>query len=279
MSISFSHDINIRESNRTSAIVLLIHFNFEKARSEDELDTGKFLVEEENSYAVEVFLNSDRSNSRTSTWKNTDVVEMKKCIALLFHTGTIRLRVLHFCKIPEQNDNPTSRLHKIDKMTNYFNKTMEELYQPSKNVSIDESMVLFRGRLMFRQYIKNKRHKYGIKLYMMTESWGLVHRVLIYSGKGIGTSEELNHTEYVVKKLMEGYYYKGHSIYMDNYYNSVKIAHYLLEKQTYCTEKGVGVVKWKDRRYVIAISSEHSHDLRGSNAFLLSLRKENVAVV
>ncbi|XP_025191325.1 piggyBac transposable element-derived protein 4-like, partial [Melanaphis sacchari] len=171
------------------------------------------------------------------------------------------LRVLHFCKNPGQNDNPTSRLHKIDKMTNYFNKTMEELYQPSKNLSIDESMVLFRGRLMFRQYIKNKRHKYGIKLYMMTESWGLVHRVLIYSGEGTGTSEELSHTEYVVEKLMEGYYYKGHSIYMDNYYNSVKLAHYLLEKQTYCTEKGVGVVKWKDRRDVIAISSEHSHDL------------------
>lgn len=281
----------------------------------------EFLVEEANSYAVEVFLNSDRSNSRISTWKNTDVVEMKKCIALLFHTGTIRvnrledywktnelfnfhifrstmsrnrfmllLRVLHFCKNPGQNDNPTSRLHKIDKMTNYFNKTMEELYQPSKNLSIDESMVLFRGRLMFRQYIKNKRHKYGIKLYMMTESWGLVHRVLIYSGEGTGTSEELSHTEYVVEKLMEGYYYKGHSIYMDNYYNSVKLAHYLLEKQTYCTgtlranrknnpkaindkklkkgeticqytEKGVGVVKWKDRRDVIAISSEHSHDL------------------
>jgi len=55
-----------------------------------------------------------------------------------------------------------SRLNKIDKMTNYFNKTMEELYQLSKNLSIDESMVLFRGRLMFHQYIKNKRHKYGI---------------------------------------------------------------------------------------------------------------------
>jgi hypothetical protein len=63
----------------------------------------------------------------------------------------------------------------------------------------------------------------------------LVHRVLIYSGEGTGTSEELSHTEYVVQKLMEGYYYKGHSIYMDNYYNSVKLAHYLLEKQTYCT--------------------------------------------
>jgi hypothetical protein len=45
MSISFSREINIRESNRPSVIVLLnlvsIHFNFEKARSEDELDTGK----------------------------------------------------------------------------------------------------------------------------------------------------------------------------------------------------------------------------------------------
>ncbi|KAF0722040.1 piggyBac transposable element-derived protein 4-like [Aphis craccivora] len=151
---------------------------------------------------------------------------------------------------------------------------MEELYQLSKNLSIDESMVLFRGRLMFHQ----------------DTNTGLVHRVLIYSGEGTGTSEELSHTEYVVEKLMEGYYYKGHSIYMDNYYNSVKLAHYLLEKQTYCTgtlranrknnpkaindkkfkkgeticqytEKGVGVVKWKDRRDVIAISSEHSHDL------------------
>jgi len=43
-SISFSHDINIRESNRSSVIVLLNllsrSFNFEKARSGDELDTG-----------------------------------------------------------------------------------------------------------------------------------------------------------------------------------------------------------------------------------------------
>jgi hypothetical protein len=44
MSISFSHDINIREFNRSFAIVLLnlllISFNFEKARSGDELETG-----------------------------------------------------------------------------------------------------------------------------------------------------------------------------------------------------------------------------------------------
>lgn len=50
-------------------------------------------------------------------------------------------------------------------------------------------MVLWRGRLVFRQYIKNKRHKYGIKLYMLTEPWDLVHRILIYSGEGTGLTE------------------------------------------------------------------------------------------
>lgn len=89
---------------------------------------------------------------------------------------------------------------------------------------------------------------------------------------------------------MEGHFFKGHSLYMDSYYNSVKLATNLLEKNTYCTgtlranrknnskavtdkkfkigesiceytEKGVGVAKWKDKQEVLIISSEHSHDL------------------
>lgn len=45
---------------------------------------------------------------------------------------TLLLRVLHVYQNPGQNERPSSRLYKIDKMTNYFNKKMEELYQPSK---------------------------------------------------------------------------------------------------------------------------------------------------
>lgn len=77
---------------------------------------------------------------------------------------------------------------------------------------------------------------------------------------------------------------------MDNYYNSVKLAHTLLTKGTYCTgtlranrkgnpkeitskklkvgesvgkftKEGVCVMKWRDRREVLAISSEHTNDL------------------
>lgn len=110
---------------------------------------------------------------------------------------------------------------------------MEEVYEPSKNLELDESMALFYGRLIFRQYITNKRHKYGIKHYMLTESFGLVHRVMTYSGQAHDMS--LDCSKYVVEKLTEGIFYNDCSLYMDNYYNSIELDHIFLSKDTYCT--------------------------------------------
>lgn len=98
-----------------------------------------------------------------------------------------------------------NRLNKIEPIVTYFNNKMTDIHEPSENLALDESKVLFRDRLVSRQFITNKRHKYGIKLYMLTESGGLVHRIMIYySGQGNDTSNDFTHTEYVVIKLMEG---------------------------------------------------------------------------
>ena len=56
------------------------------------------------------------------------------------------------------------RLSKICMIIENFNKAMLKLITPEKNLSINESM-LWRGCLMFRQYIRNMCHKYGIKFY------------------------------------------------------------------------------------------------------------------
>lgn len=58
-------------------------------------------------------------------------------------------------------------------------------------------------------------------MYMLTEPWGLIHRVLIYAGQGYDVSNSMCHTEYLVEKLMNSLLYKGRSLYMDNFYNSV----------------------------------------------------------
>ncbi|KAE9543687.1 hypothetical protein AGLY_002083 [Aphis glycines] len=199
-------------------------------------------------------------------------------------------RALHFSRNPDPDDPKPSRLYKIDPVLECFNNRMLEVYKPSKQLSLDKSMVLWRGRLVFRQYIKNKRHKYGIKLYMLTEPNGLVLNILIYSGQGTDSTPEQTHTEYVVYKLMENYLDKGHSLFMDNYYNSSNLAQSLLQRKTYCTgtlrnnrknnpkeiiskklktgesvckytKYGVCIVKWKDKREVLAISSEFKNEM------------------
>lgn len=44
-------------------------------------------------------------------------------------------------------------------------------------------MLLFRGRLSFRQYIKTKKAKYGIKFYVLTTSDGYRLNFKMYQGK------------------------------------------------------------------------------------------------
>jgi hypothetical protein len=39
------------------------------------------------------------------------------------------------------------------------------IYTPDQHIAIDEGMVLWKGRLSFRQYIPNKPDIFGIKLY------------------------------------------------------------------------------------------------------------------
>ena len=75
------------------------------------------------------------------------------------------LKCLHF------NDNSTydpqdpdrDPLHKVRPILNILRNRFRTVYNPGRNLSVDESLVLFKGRLHFRQYIKTKRARFGIK--------------------------------------------------------------------------------------------------------------------
>ena len=95
-------------------------------------------------------------------------------------------------------------------------------------------MVLWRGRLQFRQYVKGKRHKYGVQFYTLSEPNGLILKFVIYAGKDNFPSGK-DHTAKVVMHLMEGKLKRGQVVYMDNFYNSFALASQLLANNTYCT--------------------------------------------
>ena len=52
--------------------------------------------------------------------------------------------------------------------TELLNNKMGVIYVPEKKLSI---IMFLQGRLFFRQYIKNKRHKYGVKFYQIWPIW------------------------------------------------------------------------------------------------------------
>lgn len=278
----------------------------------------EMVVNETNIYAEQLFL--QKGQGRISEWKPVTKEELKVFIGLLLHMGTIQcarvqdywkthrlfnipcfrsymsrnrflliLRCLHFSRNPVDNEpQPEDRLYKVKTLIDYFNEKMEAIYVPQKQLSLDESMVLYRGRLVFRQYIKNKRHKYGIKLYVLTESSGLILKFAVYTG----VTDDLGgtgHAANVVLHLMQNNLNKGYSLYMDNFYNSFTLAKQLLEAKTYCSgtlranrkqnpedvvkqklkpgetvcrySNEVVIGKWRDRRDVLYISTEHENDL------------------
>ena len=112
---------------------------------------------------------------------------------------------------------------------------MNTIYYPERDLCFDESMVLWRGRLLFCQYIKNKRHKYGIKLYELCGSRGLVLKIRIYSGVSFSDVDNLGQSAAIVSELLEGYLDKGHIVYTNNYYNSVKLVKKRQVDQHTCT--------------------------------------------
>jgi len=70
------------------------------------------------------------------------------------------LSVLHF----SDNNTVTSnnRLYKIQPLIDLLVYKFNAALKPNDSVCIDESMVPFSGRLLFRQYNASKIHRYGM---------------------------------------------------------------------------------------------------------------------
>jgi len=77
-----------------------------------------------------------------------------------------------------------SKLFKIYAVLPNLNTKFQSLYLPGQNITIDESLTLWRGRFSFRQYIPLKSSKFGIKSYELCKSsLGYLWSFIIYTGK------------------------------------------------------------------------------------------------
>lgn len=182
-------------------------------------------------FALMLLMPSVRKPSLKEHWSNDQLVQTPVFGTIMSQDRFLLiLRLLHFSD--NENANDDSRTRKIDPILTRLNEKFSETFKPFKNVWIDESFVLWKGRLIFRQYIPSKRARFGIKLFMVSDcETGYVLNIKIYSGNVENPDADQGLPANVVMHLMEPYYALGHCLFLDNWYVSPTLFKSLLEKK------------------------------------------------
>ena len=144
---------------------------------------------------------------------------------------------LHFSNSatePQRGEENFDRLYKVRALLSGVLENAQKAYEPSKNLSIDEGMIAFKGRLSFRQYMPAKPTKYGIKVWMAADSQnGYVNNFSVYLGKEANVPR-VNGLGYdVVMKMATPFLKKHRHIFFDNFFTSTKLMEDLLAQDTY----------------------------------------------
>jgi hypothetical protein len=58
--------------------------------------------------------------------------------------------------------------------------TYSEFYSPSRDLAVDEVIVLFKGKVMFKHYIPNKHKWFGIKIFTLCDVAGNTFDMEVY---------------------------------------------------------------------------------------------------
>ena len=90
---------------------------------------------------------------------------------------------------PDRTDANFDRLWKIRDLFEILNATFSKFYDPSDNLAIDEVIVSFKGRVIFKQYIPKKRKRFGINIFKLCDSTGYTYDMKVY-----GRTDSIRHS-------------------------------------------------------------------------------------
>ena len=144
-------------------------------------------------------------------------------------------RYLHFAdntQAPRADAADYNKLYKLQPFMDLVIPKFQQVYKPNRQLAIDETLIKFKGKVHFRQFIPIKPGRFGIKAFTLAESSsGYLLNSKIYAGKeGDGVQRDLDRR--AVMSVIEPYPDKGCYVFMDNYYTSVALFEEHEERQT-----------------------------------------------
>ena len=232
----------------------------------------QMVIDGTNEYAERRIAEKERAGklkekSRWRKWKNVTMDEIKKVLAIVVNMGIIGCpdlegywRVSWESNIPffgdvlprnrfeeifwmlhlplPTNTTLTTRLDKVESLLKYLLVRFQSAFYPACELSVDETMIGFKGRVGFRQYCPLKPTKWGLKAFVLADSaTGYVINILPYIGSETkayfsNCRADLPMPAKVVMALCEEYLDKGHHIFADRFYSSVPLVHELESRKT-----------------------------------------------
>ena len=266
------------------------------------------------------------SRPRSRAWNDVSVDEMKAFIGMLILLGIIKLPRLEmlwqnsneyigtpgianvmsrnrfeqiFCLLHLADntcDPGNDKLYKVRHFATLLTSQFRSLYTLlHQQVTIDEAMIPFKGRLSFKQYMKAKPTKWGIKVFVLSDATnGYVYRLQIYTGKDMESKTTAGLCSRVVLDLISGMEADGLHLFTDNYYTSPQLSLILYKKgvnkrgtartnrkgfpkeliktkrekqrgyHDYRSNGPLLAVVWYDRKFVYFVSTMHCATLNNS---------------
>lgn len=166
----------------------------------------------------------------------------------------------------------------------------QEMYTMKREISVDGSVIAYKGRLSFLQYLPKKSHKWGMKAWVLAEAdTGYTWNFHLYAVKEEARPTSIPLGTHVVRDLVRELVGKGYHVYFDNFYTSPELCKSLLTDgfgscgTVRLDRKGILAsfkrkelptggfehfrdgplpgLKWKDKRVVALLTTIHDNKL------------------
>ncbi len=237
----------------------------------DDNIIGK-LVTETNRYARQFFDSiggQHLANSMLRKWTDICANTMRAFIAIIMYMGMVKLpamrmhwsnnfllrlgikkvmarddffNILRFLHCSD-NDQAIprgqvgyNRLNKIGDLVGMFVANWQKYFYPSREISVDECIIAFKGRSYLKMYHPKKPHKWGMCVWSVCDAkTGYSYGWKIYCGKDAANPPSANGATYdVVMNILNdnNLLDKYHHVYMDNFFTSPKLFKDLSDRST-----------------------------------------------
>ncbi|XP_058121239.1 piggyBac transposable element-derived protein 4-like [Anopheles coustani] len=196
----------------------------------------------------------------------------------------ILLTMLHFSN--NETADTSDCLYKINPIVNGLNENFKKYYHPPEVLCIGQSIIPLRGRVVFRNYMKQKQEQYGTKIFKLSCGLGYTYSVSVYCGKTYHPAVDSTPTS-IAMKLCERILFKGHALYTDHWFTNLNLAKQLIVHHTHLigtvrsnhtdnpkdvvnkqlkrgeffakeSKDGITFMKWNDREEMLLLSTKHS---------------------